>query len=284
MTPKTCGFADRLLAAVARAGSPACIGIDPVFEKLPSTVRPGTPIQQIGEFCRGLIEASAGAAPVVKFQSACFERYGGAGVALLTDLVFQAKKSGLLVIIDAKRGDIGFSNEHYAAAIAATGADAVTASGYLGRGVVEPILKAGVGVFVLVRTSNPDGDAVQSVRLADGRTVAEMMADQVAEFGRAWAGESGISDVGAVVGATKASEGAALRARMPRQVFLVPGFGAQGGTPADVRALLDDHGAGVLVTASRSVIYAFERDSRDWIAQVRAAAKGLSDDLRALAG
>jgi orotidine-5'-phosphate decarboxylase len=282
MTLKTCGFADRLLAAIERAGSPACIGIDPVADKLPSVLRRGGPVQQIGEFCRGIIEASVGAAPVVKFQSACFERYGGAGVSLLADLVAQAKGAGLLVILDAKRGDIGFSNEHYAAAVASMGADAVTVSGYLGLGAVEPFLRSGLGVFVLVRTSNPDGDAVQSCRLADGRTVAEMMADQVADLGRAWAGVAGISDVGAVVGATKAIEGGSLRARMPRQVFLVPGYGAQGGTLADVRALLDDRRAGVLVTASRSVIYAFIAESRTWVSEIRAAATAFAGELGAL--
>lgn len=284
MSFKTCGFADRLLAAIARTGSPACIGIDPVADKLPTMLRRGGPVQQIGEFCRGIIEASAGTAPVVKFQSACFERYGGAGVTLLADLIAQAKQTGLLAILDAKRGDIGVSNEHYAAAVAAMGADAVTVSGYLGMGVVEPFLRAGTGVFVLVRTSNPDGDTVQSCRLADGRTVAEMMADQVAEFGRGWVGKDGVSDVGAVVGATKSVEGGVLRARMPRQVFLVPGFGAQGGTAEDVRALLDDRRGGVLVTASRSVIYAFEPNSPKWIAEVRTAATRFAAELRDLAG
>lgn len=284
MSVKTCGFADRLLAASGRAGTPACIGIDPVSEKLPTALRRGSPVDQIGEFCRGIIEAAAGLAPVVKFQSACFERFGGPGVAVLAELIAHAKRAGLLVVLDAKRGDIGISNEHYAAGVVAMGADAVTVSGYLGLGVVEPFLKEGVGVFVLVRTSNPDGDAVQSSRLADGRTVAEMMADQVAEFGRAWVGTAGVSDVGAVVGATKAAEGAALRARMPNQVFLVPGYGAQGGTLQDVRALLDARRGGVLVTASRSVIYAFEPGSPRWIAEVRAAAGRFAAELRGLEG
>ncbi len=282
MSAKTCGFADRLLAATKRAGTPACIGIDPVSDKLPTTLRRGSPVEQIGEFCRGIIEASVGAAPVVKFQSACFERYGGPGVALLAELIAQAKQAGLLVVLDAKRGDIGISNEHYAAGVAAMGADAVTVSGYLGMAVVEPFLRAGVGVFVLVRTSNPDGDAVQSCRLADGRTVAEMMADQVAAFGRAWVGNAGVSDVGAVVGATKAADGGALRARMPNQVFLVPGYGAQGGTLQDVQALLDERRGGVLVTASRSVIYAFEPGSPKWVAEVRAAAGRFAEELRSL--
>lgn len=293
-------FSDRLAGAIDRAGSPVCVGLDPVLDKLPKAVRErasgagaagGDPVQAIGEFSLGVLNAVAASrvVPAVKFQSACYERFHGRGVALLDDLIAKARALGLVVVLDAKRGDIGISAEHYAAAAFPEqgGADALTASAYLGPDTLEPLLKPGRGVFVLVRTSNPGADAVQSQRLADGRTVAELMADAVATLGESRRGKRGLSDVGAVVGATKPADGAALRARMPNQIFLVPGFGAQGGTPEDVRAMIRPHAgspgeSGVLVTASRSVIYAFDAESpgMDWREGVRAAAQRLAGDIR----
>ena len=279
-------FADRLAAAISAKSTPTCVGLDPVLEKLPSEVRARhtEPVAAIDDYCRAVLRAVAPYVPVVKFQSACFERYGGPGVALLEHLSRYARSLGLLVVLDAKRGDIGISAEHYSAACHHAGADAVTVNGYLGPSSVEPFLKAGLGVFVLVRTSNPDSDSVQSSRLQDGRTVAEMMADQVAALGERFVGTSGYSDVGAVVGATKAADGKALRTRMPKQVFLVPGYGAQGGTADDVRALFDQRGRGVLVTASRSIIYAFSPDQSDWTNSVSDAASRLGAEIGALSG
>jgi orotidine-5'-phosphate decarboxylase len=236
-------------------------------------------------FCRGVLRACDGLAAAVKFQSACFERYGAEGVSLLTGLAAEAARMGYAVILDAKRGDIGITAEHYAAAAKATGAHAITVNGYLGPRTIEPYLAAGLGVFVLVRTSNPDSDVMQSPRLQDGRSVAEMMADQVGILGEQYVGRHGYSDVGAVVGATKAEDGSALRARMPRQVFLVPGYGAQGGTAADIRALMDgriEYGGGVLVTASRSVIYAFDAADAAWEKGVKRAAMKFADEIRAV--
>jgi orotidine-5'-phosphate decarboxylase len=288
-------FSDRLAGAIDRAGSPVCVGLDPVLDKLPRGVREraSDPVQAIGEFSLGVLNAvhASRVVPAVKFQSACFERFHGRGVALLDDLIAKARGLGLVVVLDAKRGDIGISAEHYGAAAFPEngGADVLTVSGYLGADTVEPFVKPGRGVFVLVRTSNPGSDGVQSHRLADGRTVAEMMADMVAKLGESRRGTRGLSDVGAVVGATKPVDGAALRARMPDQVFLVPGFGAQGGTPDDVRALVRPGArspgeSGVLVTASRSVIYAFDTESpvADWREGVRAAAAKLAGEIAAV--
>ena len=282
-------FSDRLIDAIRGAGSPTCVGLDPVLEKLPVSVRAAhaDPVEAIGAYCRGVVGAVAGQVAAVKFQSACFERYGGAGVGLLAELQKRASGEGLAVVLDAKRGDIGISAQHYAAGAAEAGAHAITVSGYLGAGTLEPFLTAGLGVFVLVRTSNPDGDEVQAERLADGRSVAELMADQVAALGERHLGRHGYSDVGAVVGATKAMEGRALRARMARQVFLVPGYGAQGGTADDVKALLDgraESGGGVLVTASRSVIYAFEANDASWPKAVTRAAIRFATEIRSVIG
>ncbi len=256
------------------------MGLDPVLEKLPSELRARhhQPAEAFGEFCRVVLEVSRPHVGVVKPQAACFERFGAAGVATLEKTCRLAKSLGYVVVLDAKRGDIGVTAEHYAAAAVHASADAITLNGYLGPETIEPYLKAGLGVFVLVRTSNPGGDVVQSPKLADGRSVAEMMADHVASLGAAWMGSGGMSDVGAVVGATKASEGEALRARMPKQFFLVPGYGAQGGTAADVARLRTREGGGVLVNASRSVIFA--EGAGAWHERVAVAAKQFADELR----
>jgi orotidine-5'-phosphate decarboxylase len=287
-------FSDRLIESIRGVGAPACIGLDPVLDKLPRSIRARTddPVEAVSLFCSGVVDAVAGLCAAIKPQSACFERYGPAGVRLLRDVTLAAHHRGIPVILDAKRGDIGISAQHYAhAAFGADtshplgGADAITISGYLGPDTVEPFLHPGRGVFVLVRTSNPGSDAVQALSLADGRTVAQMMADLVATLGAARTGRQGYSDVGAVVGATKSGEGADLRARMPRQILLVPGYGAQGGTADDIRPLLDGRpecGGGVLVTASRSVIYAFEPDDENWPKSVKHAALKFADEIRAV--
>ncbi len=281
-------FSDLLIDCIRRAGSPTCGGLDPVLDRLPSDVRgQGDPVEAIAEFCRGVIDAVADHVAAVKFQSACFERYGGPGFGLLAMLAPYAAERGLAVVLDAKRGDIGITADHYAAMAAGLGAHAITASPYLGPETLAPYLQAGLGVFALVRTSNPDSDAVQGQRLADGRSVAEMIADHVAALGATSTGLNGYSNLGAVVGATKAADGRALRARMPRQVFLVPGYGAQGGTAEDIRALVDGRpecGGGVLVTASRSVIYPTPTGPGDWTKAVARAAIGFATEIRQVIG
>ncbi|MFO0894670.1 MAG: orotidine-5'-phosphate decarboxylase [Phycisphaerales bacterium] len=274
--------ADRLAARLERAGSPICVGLDPVVEQLPSALAGVEPAEAIERFCLGVLDAVEGIAGAVKPQSACFERHGPAGVAALAR-VMAAASGRFEVILDAKRGDIGLTAAHYAAAARHLRADWVTANGYLGADGLRPFLEAGLGVFALVRTSNPGGDAVQSRVLQDGRTVAEMIADMVASEGAAFAGESGWSNLGAVVGATKARDAAALRARMPHQLFLVPGFGAQGGGVDDVRACLGAGGGGVVVTASRSVTYAFQgRGDVRWTDAVAEAARHFHAQLAPL--
>lgn len=310
-------FADRLYSAIARAGSPACVGLDPVLERLPPAAgtggadrAPGA-ADRIEAFCAGVIEAIAydGGVGIVKPQSACFERFGQAGAGVLRRTIQRAREAGLIVILDAKRGDIGTTAEHYAAAAfgadptrPAMHADALTVNGYMGPDTIEPFLpgaaggpRAGTGVFVLVRTSNPGSDAIQAQLLADGRTIAELMADTVAQIGRGPGpaagtsgriGACGFSCVGAVVGATKSGEGAALRARMSEQYLLVPGFGAQGGTLEDLKPLVRTRAsaadAGIVVNASRSVLYPAEGSGGDWKQRVRDAARAFSDELRTL--
>ena len=260
----------------------------------------------------GVVEAVAGVVPCVKVQAACFERYGGAGggggFGVMFEVIEAAKSAGLIVIADAKRGDIGISAEHYATGFLGEAdqqqksegisgtesplrmsprrqhrahADALTVNPYLGGDTLTPFIDTGAGVFVLVRTSNAGSDSVQSLALNDGRSVSEAVADMVADLGRPHVGESGYSTVGAVVGATKKADAAALRVRMPEQIFLVPGYGAQGGSADDVRACFKPDGTGALITASRSIIYAFDDHDtdRDWQASVRAAAERMRDQI-----
>jgi orotidine-5'-phosphate decarboxylase len=300
------GFAHRLAQAIDRSSTIACVGLDPVLEKLPAEIRARhlEPTVAIEEFCAGVIRAVAGTVGIIKPQSACFERYGSRGLAALERLCRQAREAGLLVILDAKRGDIGISAEHYAAAAVHTGAEAITLNGYLGLETIEPYLAAGLGVFVLVRTSNPGSDGVQTAPLADGRTVAQAMADTIAALGERYVDDSGWSQVGVVIGATKSAEGQTLRVRLPTQFVLVPGYGAQGGTIADVRAIAADSAVasraqgpsrhGLIVNASRAVLYPSVTQAAStpidlamasdegWERRVRHAAQTLVQELMAV--
>lgn len=282
-------FAARLASAIRRAGAPVCVGLDPVLDKLPAPLQPlahSHPAAALEAFSLAVLDAVAPFAAAVKPQSACYERFGSAGFAALERTVAHARELHLPVVLDAKRGDIGVTAEHYAVwAFDHLRADALTVNAYLGPDTLEPYLAPRYhdrALFVLVRTSNPRSDDVQSLPLRDGRSVAEMLADLVTRAGAE--GDplaGGLSRVGAVVGATKPEDAAALRARLPRAVILVPGYGAQGGTAADIRALVrpgaprEHHG--VLVNASRSVIYA--AGSGDWTTRVRDAAQRMRDDL-----
>ncbi|WP_428386340.1 orotidine-5'-phosphate decarboxylase [Mucisphaera sp.] len=281
-------FADRLQKAIDVCGAPVCVGLDPVLERLPVTAE--EPLAAIETFCEGVLEAVAGVVPVVKFQSACFERYGWRGVRLLESLLVRGRERGVLSINDAKRGDIAISASHYAEALLgqADSADALTINGYLGQDSIEPFVEVakreGAGLFVLVRTSNPGGDALQATTLAGGGTVASCLAEIVRACGAGLLGDqTGLSCVGAVVGATKADEAERLRAVMPEQIFLLPGFGAQGGDAKGLRRFATAEGRGLLVTASRSVIYPGGTGS-DWRGAIRLAAERMRDEVAAALG
>lgn len=290
--------ADRLLDAVDRCSAPVCVGLDPVIDRLPAALREAVPPPAAIElFCKAVIDAVAGIVPCVKPQSACFERYGAAGLVALHNVIIHAHQAGLEVILDAKRGDISVSASHYAAAAFnpvttdanstntdhRAGADWLTAHSYLGVDSIEPLLTPGRGIFALVRTSNPGGDAIQQRMLADGRTIAQAVADMVAAIGASHIGTRGYSAVGAVVGATKPDDARSLRERMPQQVFLVPGYGAQGGGAADVVPCFNADGRGAIVTASRSVIYAYgDAGATRWAEKVRDAVRHFADEITAV--
>lgn len=285
-------FVDRLLDQISQKGAPICVGIDPVLEKLPDSERNNAdPLPAIESFCSQVLDLVAEQTPIVKFQSACFERYFAPGLDCLQRLITKAQSLNIMVILDAKRGDIGSSAAHYAAGCLASaenylGPDALTVNGYFGLDGLKPFLdvcaQQGKGLFALVRTSNPGGDPIQGQILQDGRTVAEAMAQLMTDIGNqpGYLGKSGYSALGAVVGATKSEDAVKLRQIMPRQLFLVPGYGAQGAGADDVRACFKPDGTGALITASRSITYAFnDTTTKNWQSPIQQAVKDMHADI-----
>jgi orotidine-5'-phosphate decarboxylase len=285
---------DRLLHSIAARRSPVCVGIDPVLERLPTSVRSNAnetaaQIDAIGEYCSQLIRAVAPHVPCIKFQSACFERYSWLGVRKLRDLITTtASLANVEIILDAKRGDIGVTAEHYSADafgrancdMDISAFDWMTINSYLGEDGIKPFLDyAGHGAFALVRTSNPSGDEIQNLKLQDGRTVSHAVAEMIARIGSNQIGECGYSSLGAVVGVTKKHDAARLRQLMPQQIFLVPGYGAQGGGVQDVLPCFKPDGTGAIVTASRSVIYAFDPGDPKWYQSVDDAAAKFAEEI-----
>ena len=288
-------FADRFIAAIARVGSPVCVGLDPVYDRLPQELRAddrseSEQLNAVEEFCGTVLEVVAPVVAVVKPQSAYFEAMGPGGVALYFDLVRRAKALGLIVIGDVKRNDIGSTAAAYAKAHLSgeDKPDAVTINGYLGADGITPFVDVardeGNGVFVLVRTSNPSAKDLQDFTDGQGRTFYEHVAGQVARMGSGdrLVGASGYSCLGAVVGATYPDEARRLRRIMPKQLFLVPGYGAQGASADDCSASFANDGTGAIVNASRSVIYAHQRDEYagvHWTEAIASAAKTFADDI-----
>ena len=283
-------FGDRVAEAVERKRSCLCVGLDPRIDLLPPEVITGLHPGASGRarayerFCTGVIDAVVDDAVAVKPQVAFFEALGGAGISALERVCAHAREAGLLVVVDGKRGDIASTAVAYAEAWlerrdgAAPAGDALTVNPYLGSDSLEPFLAAcgeGAGLFVLTRTSNPGGADVQEAELADGRRVWERIAGLVAGWGEAHIGESGLSAVGAVVGATQPDAVARARELMPHAVLLLPGIGAQGGRADVLHAATTVHPAGGLIAPSRSVIYAWRERGGDWRQGVRVAASEL---------
>ncbi len=298
-------FADRLDAAVRRCRNPVLVGLDPRAESLPAGILPD-PRQRAswaetaaayGRFCRGVIDVVAPLVPAVKPQAAFFEQLGPAGMTVLADVIAYAQQNGLLVILDGKRNDIGSTATAYAQGMLGAGgqspwgADALTVSPYLGDDSLQPFidvaLQRAAGVFVLVKTSNPGGKMLQDL-VADGRPLYRHVAEYVERQAVATAGACGYGAVGAVVGATYPAQLAELRAAMPHTLFLVPGFGSQGGTARDVAAAFDAAGRGAVVNNSRGIIFAHalkpysERfGAARWQEAVEAATRDMIEQLRA---
>jgi orotidine-5'-phosphate decarboxylase len=224
-----------------------------------------------------VLDAAAEQCVAVKPQVACFERLGASGWAALAEVMGDAAQRGLMVIADAKRGDIDISAQAYAQAffgatdtpfgpVEGLGADALTVNPLLGRDSLAPFIETarghGAGLFALVRTSNPGATDLQDRELLAGGTVSEALARMIDELGAPGVGRAGLSDVGAVTGATAPERLETLRALMPHAVWLLPGIGPQGGRGRDLAPAFAPGPAGGLVSASRAIVYAFERGSR----------------------
>ncbi len=292
-------FADRLAEAVERKRSQLVVGLDPRPDLLPVELRGESQLGReraadaCGRFCRGMIDAAAPYVVGVKPQLAFFEALGWPGIRVFEQVCAYARAADLLVIVDAKRGDVGSTARAYATAYLephdgeAPLADAITLNTYLGRESLEPFLLAckrrGAGVFCLVKTSNAGGD-VQDLALSDGRPLWQHVARLVHDWGEELVGDHGLSSVGAVVGATHPRAVGEARKLLPQAVLLLPGVGAQGATPADVARAFTSGPASALVTVSRAVIYAFRIDGGDWRSAAAAEAARLRHEVWAVSG
>jgi orotidine-5'-phosphate decarboxylase len=304
-------FSDRLNDAIRAKGNPICVGLDPRFDQLPKTIREQA-IAQHGHtakavaqafltFNQALIDALAEVVPVCKPQIAFYEEFGYEGLRAYAETIRYAKDKGLLVISDAKRGDIGATAVAYARAHlggesingvnVGFDADALTVNPYMGRDTLEPYLEVGAsggrGIFVLVKTSNAGSGDIQDLVLKDDRPVRDHVAEMVQTLGARYCGRCGLSDVGAVVGATFPDQARELRRAMPDTFFLIPGYGAQGATAADAVAGFRSDGAGAIINNSRGLIFAF-REARyaqthgeaDFAGAARAATLKMAGELR----
>lgn len=280
-------FADRLVDAQRQKRSPLVLGVDPQLD------RPGAPGIPTGttlaRFCCDIIDACTQFVVAVKPQLAFFEARGLDGMAAFAEVVRFAKSRGLITIADAKRGDIGSTSAAYAEAFLGDGdfaCDAVTVNPYLGSDALAPFVarvRAGRGVFVLVKTSNPSSGEFQDLT-AGARPVWEAVADRVNGWGSDFVGSSGLSSVGAVIGATYPAQAARARTLMPTAIVLAPGFGAQGASAQDAVAAARSDGLGVIVNASRGLMYAARSAGESCAAAASRVAAAMRDELnRALA-
>jgi orotidine-5'-phosphate decarboxylase len=297
-------FGDRLAGFVARRESQLALGLDPDPALLwpralelvggvddasaPPAVRAA---RAVAAHCALVIDAVADECVAVKLQVACFERLGAPGWTALATVLAKARSTGLMVIADAKRGDIDVSARAYAQAflgetpspfgpIPGLGADAMTVSPWLGRDSLEPFTAAaresGAGLFVLVRNSNPGAVELQDRETGDG-SVSQTVARMVGEIGAAGVGRSGLSDVGAVVGATAPHLLARLRELMPHAVFLLPGVGAQGGRIEDLAPVFTVGMASGIVSVSRGIVEAHRISGGDPATAARLEAASLRE-------
>lgn len=289
-------FADTLTQRVRALGHPLCVGLDPHLERIPQAFRrgamaPGAPetADAVGGFLCEVVDRLEDRVAIVKPQIALFERLGWRGLRMLEAVVARCRERGLMVLLDAKRGDIGSTAEGYASAYLAPDAplsvDAITLSPYLGRDTLAPFLdhcaRGGRGAFVLVKTSNPGSGDLQDRALAEGPVYAEVAA-MLAEDCARLRGASGWSSLGVVVGATYPEQSARVRDALPHALFLVPGYGEQGASAADAVTGLRGVEGGV-VSSSRGILFP-DSDGGDWAKGFDAALRAAIEELASAAG
>ncbi len=293
---------DRLIEKIKQTDNPSVVGLDTNFDYLPDELRAGVAdlrgaAQAIAEFNRNVIDNICDIVPAVKVQIAYYEMYGVEGMKTFAETLAYASKKGMYVMTDAKRNDIGATAECYAKAYlgktfvngaseTAFDSDFLTVNGYLGSDGIVPFLKwmkeRDKGIFVLVKTSNPSSGELQDMRLSDGKTVYEYMGQLVEEWGKNCRGKYGYSDVGAVVGATHPTQAEILRKQMPHTFFLIPGYGAQGGTARDLKVCFDADGMGGIINSSRGILCAYRQEKyngKSYSEAARLASIDMKNDL-----
>lgn len=289
-------FADLYIERSRSLNNPLCVGLDPHLDQIPPEfgVRPNDPTCEattdgVARFFSAVVEICKGRVAAVKPQSAFFEQMGHRGVAVLEALVREARSHGLLVVLDAKRGDIGSTAEAYAKTYlypkSPCQANALTLNPYLGLDSLEPFVKASVeygsGLFVLARTSNPGAADFQS-QDTGGEPLYVRVAERLSETAERLKGETGWSNLGVVAGATFPEEARRLRELLPNALFLVPGYGAQGASVKDTLAgfvAREGRLEGGLVSSSRAILYGLEPPKRHWHGALKERLKSACSEL-----
>lgn len=299
---------DLLIDKIRETDNPTVVGLDPKLDYVPDYIK-NESFAQFGKnlegaadailkFNKGLIDALCDIVPAVKPQCAYYEMYGWAGVRALSETISYAKSKNMYVIVDGKRNDIGNTMKAYAAAYlgetklddenfeTAFGADALTVNGYLGTDCIDPLInicnKLDKGIFVLAKTSNPSSGELQD-KFIDGVAVYELMGKMCEDWGKQITGRYGYSGVGAVVGATYPHQLSSLRNSLSHTFFLVPGYGAQGGSGQDVAGAFDSEGLGAIVNSSRGIMLSYRNsgyDEKDYAVASRNEAIRMRDELR----
>ncbi|MDE7452793.1 MAG: orotidine-5'-phosphate decarboxylase [Clostridia bacterium] len=298
---------DKLIEKIIALQNPTCVGLDTDFNYLPDDMKAGVKdfdgaAKRITEFNKNIIDKVCDIVPSVKVQIAYYEMYGESGVKAFNDTVNYAKNKGLIVIADCKRNDIGSTASCYAKAylgetevggnkINAFNADMLTVNGYLGTDGIEPFIKEikahDKSIFVLVKTSNPSSGELQNLKLESGEYVYEHMGKLVEKWGADTVGKYGYSEVGAVVGATHPEEAENLRKLLKSTFFLIPGYGAQGGSAQMLKVCFDKHGLGGVVNSSRGIICAYKNAAyagKNYAEAARAACIDMQKDLSGVIG
>lgn len=286
-------FGELLKREVQKKGNCVCVGLDPRLDLIPSTISHGkTEAGAYEEFCYRIIDIVAPLVPVVKPQAAFFEALGPSGCQALANVNAYAKQRGLVVIMDAKRGDIGSTAEAYAQAYLSGiksnwNCDSLTVNPFLGDDTLEPFLKACVtnqsGIFVLVKTSNPGSAFIQQAK-TNRRDVSQQVAEWITNKNNDIIARDDevYGPIGAVVGATYPGELQRLRNVLYNSWLLIPGYGAQGGTAKELVDAWNDDGLGAIVNSSRGIIFAYQNSkevAHDWMAAVKQATVRMIEDL-----
>lgn len=299
---------DKLINKIKETNNPTVMGLDPRYDMLPNCIKEkyNGSIEKICEgileYNKTLIDSVYDIIPAVKPQMAFYEMFGIEGIKCFKETCKYAKEKGMIVILDAKRGDIGTTASGYSNAYlgktplgnfeeAFFDVDFITVNPYLGSDGIKPFIencqKYDKGIFVLVKTSNPSSGELQDLKLENGKTIYETVGSLVENWGESLRGEYGYSSVAAVVGATYPEQLKVLREELPHTFFLIPGYGAQGGKAKDIALGFDKFGLGGIVNASRSLMCAYKSDlwkdkfsDEEYAQATRAEAMRMREELR----